>query len=45
MLVILLQTTEDSNEVPCVKREEDIVIYPRFELLSLENQVCIMQCI
>ena len=38
---MLLQTIKDSTEVSCVKREEDIVIYPRFELLSLENQVCI----
>ena len=31
---------EDSTEVLCAIRKEDIVIYPRFELLSLENQVC-----
>ena len=37
---MLLQTIEDSTEVPSVVNEDN-VIYPRFELLSLENQVCI----
>ena len=36
----LLQITENSTEVPYDISEEDIVLYPRFELLSLENQVC-----
>ena len=36
---MLLQTTEDSTEVPCAIRKEDIVIYSKSEQLSLENQV------
>ena len=39
---MLLQTIEDSTEVLSVVNEDNI-IYPRFELLSLENQVCIAQ--
>ena len=36
---MLLQTTEDSTEVPCVIRTEETVTYPTSEQLSLENQV------
>ena len=38
---MLLQTTEDRIEVPCVIRKEDIVMYPTSEQLSLENQVSV----
>ena len=37
--MILLQTTEDSTKVPCTIRKEDIVMYPKSEQPSLENQV------
>ena len=36
---MLLQTIKDSTEVLCDIRKEDIVIYPKSEQLSLENQV------
>ena len=36
---MLLQETGKSTEVPCAIRKEDIVMYPKSEQLSLENQV------
>ena len=37
--MILLQISEDSTEVPCAIKKEDIIVYPTNELLSMEKQV------
>ena len=39
--MISLQTIKDSTEVPCAIRKEDIIMYPKPEQLSLENQVSV----
>ena len=38
---MFLQTINNSTEVPCDIRKEDIVLYPTSEQLSLENQVSV----